>query len=143
MTDIKRHNERSASNMKFGVIVVREFEEHAERHLMPTVESFLAMGCAQQNILVRKVPSIFDIVVATQFFAEYTDVDAVVILAPENRIMGTLAIMNGLVQLQIQWNMVITVGGMERAEDVVEMVDLQNQMEIEAPEGSANTSNLS
>lgn len=124
-------SDHSAANMRFGVIVVRDFEEYTEQHLMPLVDNLLAMGCHQQNIVVRRIPSIFDVVLATQFFAEYTDVDGVVILAPENKIMGTLSVMNGIVQLQMQWNMVITVGGANRAEDVVEMVTMQNEMEDE------------
>ena len=103
--------------------------EHTDEHLMPLIESLLSMGCHQQNIVVRTIPSIFDVVIATQFFAEYTDVDGVVILAPENKIMGTLSVMNGIVQIQVQWNMVVTVGGANRAEDIVQMVEMQNEME--------------
>lgn len=122
-------NDLLATNMRIGVIVVRDFEEHTDKHLMPLVDNLLALGCHQQNIVVRTIPSIFDVVIATQFFAEYTDVDGVVILAPENKIMGTLSVMNGIVQLQINWNMVVTVGGANRAEDVVAMVAIQNEME--------------
>lgn len=122
-------NDLLATNMRIGVIVVRDFEEHTDKHLMPLVDNLLALGCHQQNIVVRTIPSIFDVVIATQFFAEYTDVDGVVILAPENKIMGTLSVMNGIVQLQINWNMVVTVGGANRAEDIVAMVAIQNEME--------------
>lgn len=127
--DSMLRNDMLATNMRIGVIVVRDFEEHTDKHLMPLVDNLLALGCHQQNIVVRTIPSIFDVVIATQFFAEYTDVDGVVILAPENKIMGTLSVMNGIVQLQINWNMVVTVGGANRAEDIVAMVAMQNEME--------------
>ena len=120
--------------MKFGIIVSRDFEEHAELHLMPLVESLSNMGCQPQNIVVRKVPSLHNTMIATQFFAEYTDVDGVIILVPENRLMGALSLMNGIVQIQIQWNMVVEIGGAECAENVVEMVAMQSEMEMEAPE---------
>lgn len=133
-------NELDATNMRIGVIVVRDFKEHTDEHLMPLIENLLSMGCHQQNIVVRTIPSIFDVVIATQFFAEYTDVDGVVILAPENKIMGTLSVMNGIVQIQVQWNMVVTVGGASRAEDIVQMVEMQNEMEEEVASQSENFS---
>lgn len=129
---IDEFGEFSASAMKFGVVVVREFGDFAELHLMPLLERFAELGCAPQNIVVRSVPSIFDVVVATQFLAQYTDVDGVVIVMPENRIISALPIMNGIVQSQLQWNMVITVGGSERADHVVEMVAMQSEMAAEA-----------
>ena len=100
-----------AVNMKFGVVVVHEFEEYNEQNLMPLVDSLQMLGCEAENIVVKVVPTAHDVVIATQFMAEYTDVDGVIILAPQNRIMGTLSVMNGIVQLQIQWNMVVEIGG--------------------------------
>ena len=69
-----------------------------------------------------------------QFYAQYTDVDGVVVLAPENRVMGVLSLMNGIVHVQTHWNMVVSIGGAERAEDVVTMLSIQNEMEAEAVE---------
>ena len=126
--------DKVATNFKFGVIVVSEFEEHANLHFPPFADTLMAMGCAQHNIVVRRVPTLHDVVIATQFFAEYTDVDGVVILAPQNRVMGMLSLMNGIVQIQIQWNMVVEIGGAECAENVVEMVAMQSEMEMEAPD---------
>ena len=42
--------------------------------------------------------------------------------------------MNGIVQIQTQWNMVVEIGGIECADNIVEMITLQNDMELEAPE---------
>ena len=127
----------SATNMKFGVIIVRGFEEYIDANLMPLIDKFINMGCPSQNIVVRTVPTLHDVVIATQFFAQYTDVDGVVILAPENRVMGMLSLMNGIVQIQIQWNMVVAIGGAERADDIVEMIAMQNEMEMAAPDSVA------
>ena len=118
--------------MKFGVVVVREFEEYNAQNLMPLVDTLQRLGCADENIVIKFVPTAHDVVIATQFMAEYTDVDGVIILAPQNRIMGTLSIMNGIVQLQIHWNMVVEIGGVEGAENIVDMIVLQNEMEEEA-----------
>ena len=132
-----------AVNMKFGVVVVHEFEEFNEQNLMPLVDSLQMLGCEAENIVVKVVPTAHDVVIATQFMAEYTDVDGVIILAPQNRIMGTLSVMNGIVQLQIQWNMVVEIGGVECAEHIVNMIVLQNEMEMEAPENRNPRLNLS
>ena len=129
--------------MKFGVVVVHEFEEYNEQNLMPLVDSLQMLGCEAENIVVKVVPTAHDVVIATQFMAEYTDVDGVIILAPQNRIMGTLSVMNGIVQLQIQWNMVVEIGGVECAEHIVNMIVLQNEMEMEAPENRNPRLNLS
>jgi hypothetical protein len=131
------NNEALATNMKFGIVVVREFEEFVDNHFISTVNELAELGCAPQNVLVRTVPKLHDVVIATQFFAEYTDVDGVIILAPENRVMGMLSLMNGVVQIQIQWNMVVAIGGRETASNIVEMIAMQNDMELNAPENVA------
>ena len=131
-----------ATNMKFGIVVVRSFEEHIEQHLVPLVEGFTALGVQPHNVEIRTVPTLHDVVIATHFFAQYTDVDGVVILAPENRVMGTLSVMNGIVQLEMHWNMVVQIGGSERATDMVEMIAMQNEMEANAPDRQ-DRSNLS
>lgn len=123
-----------ASNMKFGVLVVREFEEFVMLELPALIDSLASAGCMPQNIEVREVATTSDVVMATHFFAEYTDVDGVVILAPENRLMSSIPVMNGIVQLQVQWNMVIVVGDSKRAMHAVELVTMQNEMEVEAAE---------
>ena len=55
-------------------------------------------------------------------------------LAPENRVMGVLSLMNGIEHVQTHWNMVVSIGGAEGAEDVVTMLSIQNEMEAEAVE---------
>lgn len=135
--------EGAASNMKFGVVVAREFEEYNDLYLMPLVERLSQLGCLAQNIVVKPVPTAHDLLMATMFMAEYTDVDGVIILAPQNRVMGTLSLMNGIVQVQIQWNMVVEIGGVECADNIVEMITLQNDMELDAPELSRQRGNIS
>ena len=121
-----------ARNMKFGVLVVREFLEYTDANLPALVDALTRLGCLSHNIVLKEMPTMHDLLMGTEFFAEYTDVDGVIILAPQNRIMGTLSVMNGIVQLQIQWNMVVEIGGAECAENIVDMITLQNEMETNA-----------
>lgn len=129
--------ELSAANMRIGVIIVRDFDDYADAQLSGLVDSLSSMGCQPQNIVIRRIPTLHDIIIMLQFFAQYTDVDGVVVLAPENRVMGMLSLMNGIVHVQTHWNMVVSIGGAERAEDVVTMITIQNEMEAEAVEGNS------
>ena len=114
-----------ARSMRFGVLVTREFAEYTDANLPILIEELTRLGCLHHNIVVKDMPSEHSLLMGTEFFAEYTDVDGVIILAPSNR-------MNGIVTIQVQWNMVVEIGDAECAERIVEMIELQNEMESNA-----------
>ena len=117
--------------LEFTAVATTASEEHSARWVICTQVQ------QPQNIVIRRIPTLHDIIIMLQFFAQYTDVDGVVVLAPENRVMGMLSLMNGIVHVQTHWNMVVSIGGAERAEDVVTMITIQNEMEAEAVEGNS------
>ena len=121
-----------AQNMRFGVLISREFREYTDANLPALIDELTRLGCSPHNIVLRDMPTTHDLLMGTEFFAEYTDVDGVIILAPNNRIMANLALMNGIVTIQVQWNMVVEIGGAECAEHIVDMITLQNEMESNA-----------
>ena len=121
-------------NLKIGIVIVDEQAALAHRNLAATVESLKALGCAEQNVLVRHAPRLFNVVMTTQFFAEYTDVDAVVILAENDSSPEYATMLYGVTKLQIAWNMPVAVGDCSVASVVVDMVSMQNEMEAAAPE---------
>ena len=90
--------------LKIGVIIVDEQTTFAQRNLTATIESLKAIGCSEQNILMRHAPRIFGVALTTQFFAEYTDVDAVIILAENDNSPEYQAMMYGVTKLQILWH---------------------------------------
>ena len=92
------------------------------------------MGCSEQNILVRHSPSIYNVPLTVQFFAEYTDVDAVIVLAENDQTAEYNSMLYGVTRLQMLWNMPVLIGGVGVATDAVEMVRMQNEMEAAAPE---------
>ena len=92
------------------------------------------MGCTEQNILLRHAPRVYNVTLVTQFFAEYTDVDAVIILMEPDNSPEYEAVLSGLTKLQIAWNMPITIGDCTAASEAIEMVAMQNEMEAAAPE---------
>ncbi|MBR4029470.1 MAG: hypothetical protein IKJ08_07790 [Alistipes sp.] len=138
---MKRKIESSA-NMKFGVIAVDEYSEFVSENLATLTGVLQNLGCSSENIVVKHVPTLHDSVVATQFMAQYTDVDGVVIVAPKRDLINALPLMNGIIQIQIQWTMVVEIGGYECAENIVSMISLQNEMEIDASESRGLRSDL-
>ena len=119
---------------KIGVIIVDEQAEFAHHHMAATLESLKALGCSDQNILMRHAPKIFNVTLTTQFLAEYTDVDAVVILAEDDHSAAFEAMLYGVTKLQIAWNMPVCIGDCTAAAEAADMVRMQNEMEAAAPE---------
>ena len=120
--------------LKIGVIIVDEQTTFAQRNLAATIESLKAVGCAEKNILLRHAPRLFGVALTTQFYAEYTDVDAVVVLAENDNSPEYTAMLYGVTKLQISWNMPVLIGDCRVASEVADMVAMQNEMEAAAPE---------
>ena len=121
-------------SIKIGIIVVDSQAQFAHENLSPLSESLKLMGCSEQNILVRHSPSIYNVPLTVQFFAEYTDVDAVIVLAENDQTAEYNSMLYGVTRLQMLWNMPVLIGGVSVAADAVEMVRMQNEMEAAAPE---------
>ena len=126
---MKRGSENSV-DMKFGVIAVSECSDFLATNLEAVIEALRAQGCLEENIVLKYVPTLHDSVVATQFMAQYTDVDGVIVVAPKAQLMETLPLMNGIIQIQVQWSMVVEIGGAECAKNIVSMISLHNEMEL-------------
>ena len=120
--------------LKIGIVIVDEQTEFAQRNLAATIETLKAIGCTEQNILLRHAPRLFGVALTTQFFAEYTDVDAVVVLAENDNSPEYAAMLYGVTKLQISWNMPVLIGDCIVASEVADMVAMQNELEAAAPE---------
>ena len=148
----------SAADMRFGIVVAEWNREVTEALLEGAVRTLRAAGCPDMNIQVKYVPGTFELSLGAQFFAEYTDVDAVIALGCV--IQGDT---QGITQLQIQWNMpiafgVLTVGDMQQALDrcggrhgnkgdeaaatAINMVKLQIDMEAASPDHEPDRRNI-
>lgn len=120
--------------LKICVIIVDEQTAFAQRNLAATIESLKAVGCAEKNILLRHAPRLFGVALTTQFFAEYTEVDAVIVLAESSPSKEYEMMLYGITRLQMTWNMPVLVGDCTAAEQAVEMVRTQSEMEAAAPD---------
>ncbi len=93
-------------------------------------------GLNPSNISIKHVPNDTQVVMGVLFFAEYTDVDGVVVVANNAGHDWLLCMQKALYDLQIQWNMPIEIGGgygAAAAESIVRMVQLQYDMAGELP----------
>ena len=124
-------------SIKVGIIVVDSQVQFAHENLSPLSESLKLMGCSEQNILVRHSPSVYNVPLTVQFYPEYTDVDAVIVLAENDQTAEYNSMLYGVTRLQMLWNMPVLIGGVGVAADAVEMVRMQNEMEAAAPEYNA------
>ena len=144
--------------MKFGIVVSEWNEKITSALLDGAVRTLLASGCEEQNIVIKHVPGTFELTLGAQFFAQYTDVDAVIVLGcviqGETRHFDFVcqSVTQGVTELMITWNMPVAFGvlttenlqqaldraggrhgnkGDEAAATAIKMVALQNEMERE------------
>lgn len=120
--------------LKIGIVMVEEQMSFAQRHLSATTESLKALGCAESNIKIISSPTVLNVPLTTQFFAEYTEVDAVIVLAESSPSKEYEMMLYGITRLQMTWNMPVLVGDCTAAEQAVEMVRTQSEMEAAAPD---------
>lgn len=113
------------SDIKVGVITLEgakcEFE---------AVQGLAMCGISRENIEVKHIPSAAKALLATLFFAEYTEVDCVYVALPE----GIEAIRERLGELELQCRMPIgtSLRGLDDMGDMLRMVQLQSEMVAKA-----------
>lgn len=159
----------SAADMKFGIVVAEWNREVTGALLEGAVRTLRNAGCPDLNIQIKYVPGTFELTLGAQFFAEYTDVDAVIALGcvvqGDTRHFDFIChgTTQGIIQLQIQWNMpvifgVLTVNDMQQAIDraggrlgnkgdeaaatAINMVKLQIDMEAASPDHVPDRKNI-
>ena len=152
--------------MKFGIVVAEWNSNITEPLLLGAIRTLKANGCLDQNIVVKQVPGTFELALGAQFFAEYTDVDAVIVLGcviqGDTRHFDFVCdgVTQGVTQLMLAWNMPVAFGvlttnnlqqaedradgrlgnkGSEAAETAIKMVALQMEMESNSTKNTENS----
>ncbi len=106
----------SAAGMKFGIVVAEWNAQITESLLKGAVRTLRDNGCNEQDIIIKQVPGTFELTLGAQFMAQYTDVDAVIVLGcviqGETRHFDFVCqgVTQGITQLMITWNMPIAFG---------------------------------
>ncbi len=151
----------SAAEMKFGIVVSEWNSRVTNALLQGAMNTLRRYGCPDSSIEVRFVPGTFELAMGARFFAEYTDVDAVIALGcvvqGETRHFDFVCqgATQGIMQVMLEWNMPVSFGilttddmqqaldraggkrgnkGDEAAAAAIRMVQLQVQMEEAAPQ---------
>lgn len=151
----------SASGMKFGIVVSEWNTQVTAALLDGAMRTLVAAGCAESDITVKRVPGTVELTLGAQFFAEYTDVDAVIALGcvvqGETRHFDYVcqSVTQGVTDVMLTWNMpvafgVLTTDDMQQALDrsggkygnkgdeaavaAIRMAALQLEMEQEDPD---------
>ena len=132
----------SIADKMFGILSVDD-NEFADTMISEVVGNLISAGCLEQNIKIRRVPLDDDIPMGVLFFAEYTDVDAVIVLS---QIVPFDYIKQNVIETQLQWNLPTLFGSstvadanepyLTVAQRAIDMVTLQASMEAEFDEAA-------
>ena len=148
----------SAAEMSFGIVVAEWNHAITSALLDGAIATLRAAGCPEEKISVKWVPGTFELAMGAQYFAEYTNVDAVIVrgcvIQGDTRHFDFVCqgVTQGVQQMQLSWNMPIAFGvlttndqqqaldraggklgnkGDEAAATAIKMVALQREMELE------------
>ena len=148
----------SARDMSFGIVVSEWNPAITDALLEGAYNSLVANGAHPSNILVKHVPGSFELVLGAQFFAEYTEVDAIIclgcIIQGETPHFTYICqgVTSGITQLNLEYNLPVVFGvlttdnfeqareraggklgnkGEESAAVAIKMIALQQSMEEE------------
>lgn len=146
----------SAEGMRFGIVVSEWNTQVTEGLLAGAVKTLKECGCLEHDIIIKYVPGTFELALGAQFFAEYTEVDAVItlgcVIQGDTRHFDFVCqgATQGITQMMLHWNMPVAFGvlttddlqqaldrsggkhgnkGDEAAATAVKMVKLQLDME--------------
>ena len=149
------------NEMKFGIVVSEWNYEITGALARGAVETLKKHGVQDDNILIKHVPGSFELTLGGQFFAEYTDVSAIILLGcviqGETRHFDFICqgVAKGATDLNIKYNLPVIFGllttdnqqqaidrsggrlgnkGDEAAVTAIKMVALQNSFESEIVE---------
>ena len=100
----------SAKDMSFGIVVSEWNPAITDALLEGAYNTLVANGAHPSNIIVKHVPGSFELVLGAQFFAEYTEVDAIIclgcIIQGETPHFTYICqgVTNGITQLNMEYN---------------------------------------
>lgn len=150
------------NNFKVGIIILDHQCDRVNILFDGVRLTLRELGVGEQNVVVKYVPEPLNIPIATQFMAEYTEVDTVIILGcvGESDLTSSIAtsLISSLNKIQLHWNMPCIWGvivqpeslsvdqlfdsGVRRALEAIHMVRLQADMLAAAPGDPLNLHNV-
>lgn len=105
-----------ALKMKFGIAVAEWNKDITQALLEGAVETLKKHNVKKENIHIEWVPGSFELVLGSQYFAEYSDIDAVIVLGcviqGETRHFDFICqgVTQGITDLNLKYNMPFILG---------------------------------
>ncbi len=105
-----------ADNMKFGIVVSEWNAEVTDALAEGAYQSLLDNGVSKENIIVKRVPGSFELVLGAQLLLENTEVDSVLclgcVIQGETRHFDFIcdAVSNGIMKLNMEYNCPVIFG---------------------------------
>ena len=95
----------AASEIRIGVVIAGDsvIDDVVVAHFVKLA------GLNPSNISIKHVPNDTQVVMGVLFFAEYTDVDGVVVIANQAGPDWLICMQKALYDLQIQWRLILTI----------------------------------
>ena len=80
LSDYDFNSVPDAADFKFGIVVSEWNYEITGAMARGAVDTLKKHGASEKNIMLKHVPGSFELTLGGQFFAEYTDVNAIILL---------------------------------------------------------------
>ncbi|MDA3928757.1 MAG: 6,7-dimethyl-8-ribityllumazine synthase [Prolixibacteraceae bacterium] len=80
LSDYDLNSVPNAKDMKFGIVVAEWNYPITGALAQGAIDTLVKHGAKEENITAKHVPGTFELTLGGQFFAEYTDVDAILLL---------------------------------------------------------------
>lgn len=100
----------NAAEFKFGIVYSEWNHEVTNALKEGAINTLIANGAKQENIIIRQVPGSFELTLGAQYMAEATDVDAIIclgcVIQGETRHFDFIcdAVAKGITDLNIEYN---------------------------------------
>ena len=112
-----------------------------ETRIGEAVALLRTLGCTDEDMVVHKVPGEMELVIGARFFAEYTDVDGLLVLShtnPDSSSALAATVVQGVNMISIDWNFPVILSSTytsiaEAAAALLQLIGLQILMEPELP----------
>lgn len=146
-TKQRKEVEGRTGNLRIGIVATAGDEQR----IGEAVALLRTLGCNDEDMVVHKVPGEMELVLGARFFAEYTDVDGLLVLSnvdPNTTTALAATVIQGVNMISIDWNFPIILSSSypsmaEAAAALLQMIGLQILLEPTMPIIAPDTNDIS
>ena len=146
-TKQRKEVEGRTGNLRIGIVATAGDEQR----IGEAVALLRTLSCDDEDMVVHKVPGEMELVLGARFFAEYTDVDGLLVLSnvnPNTTTALAATVIQGVNMISIDWNFPIILSSSypsmaEAAAALLQMIGLQILLEPTMPIITPDTNDIS